>query len=177
MLGTHVTEDIVYDRKIFPAGKVFIKEGEEAYHAYLVQSGTVRVYKTKEDGDEIEITELGAGAILGESALILDEPRNASAQAVSSTTVIVISRDDFERKMQKVDETIQKVLKLMSMKLGSLNKDAMKRHEDAHKRDFEAEAIVDSFCRKMSPERQEKFKEEITPHMTGLIRALKNFKG
>lgn len=165
----------IHDRKTIEAGKTFIKEGEQAYHAYLIQSGKCRVY-TERSGEKVELAILEAGAIVGEAALIMDEPRGASVEAMETTTVIPITRDEFELKLHKTESTIKGVLKLLSQRLNTQNANTIGAFEESRYIDEDAESIVKSFSKKMSEERREQFEEKILPHMNGLVKALKAFK-
>lgn len=168
-------KDQVLDRKTFEAGKIFIKEGDEGYHAYLIQSGKCRVF-TEREGEQIELAILEAGDIVGEAALIMDEPRGASVETLESTTVIIITREDFERKLIRVDDTVKGVLRLLSQRLETQNTQTIHKHDEARIIDKDADLIVESFCRKMSPERKAQFRKQILPHMNNLIKSLKKFK-
>lgn len=165
----------VLDRKTIEAGRIFIHEGDDGYCAYLVQSGRVRVF-TMKDEKKIELAQLGPGSIIGEVALILDEPRGASVETIESSVVVTISRDDFEQKLRKSDKTIRGVLKLLSQRLKSQNFEAVRKKELQDSFDDQALALMESFSKKMSEEKRLLFMEEVTPHMNNLIKALKAFK-
>ncbi len=166
----------VQDRKTYEAGKVFIKEGEEGYTAFLIQSGSVRVYTTVGE-KEIDLAELGPGSIVGEVALILDEPRGASVQTLEPTVVATITRDDFELRLRKSDKAVRGILKLLSQRLKYQNRDMVRKSQKADSVDDTAMALMHNFSQNMSMERREAFMKEITPHMNNLIKALKAFKG
>ncbi|MEM7679808.1 MAG: cyclic nucleotide-binding domain-containing protein [Pseudomonadota bacterium] len=169
--------DDIQNRLVLEAGKTFIQEGEEGYNAYLVQSGKVRVY-TEKDDKKIELAELGPGSIIGEVALILDEPRGASVETVEPSTVITITRNEFEEKLTRADKTIRGVLKLLSQRLIKQNIEAVKKHELEEVIDDHALAIMQSFSKQFKDDgKQSLFMEEVLPHMNRLIKALKAFKG
>ena len=44
-------ERVILERRFVPKGSIVIHEGDDAYSAYLIQSGTVSVY-SKVDGIE-----------------------------------------------------------------------------------------------------------------------------
>lgn len=79
-------------RVVFPPGTVIFTEGEVGTTAFVVEIGKVRIYKTREDR-QIEIGEVRRGGIFGEMALIDDQPRMATAEAVEETTCVLIPKD------------------------------------------------------------------------------------
>lgn len=164
-----------YERKSVEAGKIFVVEGEEAYEAYLIQSGKVRVF-TEQDGKEITLAEIGPGNIIGEASLIMNEPRSASVEALEATTMIVITRQDFEKLMGKTDQTIQSVLKLLTSRVKGQNTQTVNTQIENENIDQDSALITESFARSMTPERKEKFIRDVGPHMSNLIKSLKAFK-
>lgn len=101
----------VLERKIFPAGALIFREGEEGNRAYVVQSGMVEIIKNGEDGEAILGT-IVEGGIFGEMALVDDQPRMASARAVKSTTLIAVPREVFRQKLATTDPFIRALLNI-----------------------------------------------------------------
>jgi CRP-like cAMP-binding protein len=99
--------DPVFDRSVIPANKVFIKANEENSRAYVIQTGQVRSYIIDENDEKIEIARYGEGTIIGEVCLVIDDPIPMYYEAVESSTVITITRQDFEKKFAKADNVIQ----------------------------------------------------------------------
>ena len=99
------------DRKVIPAGERVFREGDVANQAYLVQKGRIEIVKSV-GGKELVLGSVGEGAILGEMGLIDDAPRMASAVAVESATILVITRAIFEEKLAKTDPFIRRLLKI-----------------------------------------------------------------
>lgn len=166
----------IYDRKAVPAGTVFIRQGTEGYDAFLIQAGRVRVFR-EENSTEIDLVELEEGNIIGEIALIMDEPRTASVQAITDVTLVIITREDFQRMMLKSDQTVQSVLKLLSTRLKARNAETVAEAQEKNVIDPDALLITQSFARNMKPDRKALFIEMVAPHMSALIKALKAFKG
>ena len=68
-------------RKTFAPGEIIIHEGEVGDAAYMIVSGSCRAFRALNEGQETLVT-MNAGDVFGEMALLLDEPRAASVQAV-----------------------------------------------------------------------------------------------
>jgi CRP-like cAMP-binding protein len=111
---------VILERRFVPKGGVFIKQGDEAYSAYLIQSGLVSVY-SKVDDEVLELAQLGAGEICGEMALVSDGCRTASVKALEDCNLIVITRTAFEEKLSRLDPTIYAIINMLISRLKKLN--------------------------------------------------------
>jgi eukaryotic-like serine/threonine-protein kinase len=78
-------------RKLFQPGALIIREGDIGDAAYMIVSGRCRAYRTVGDSQETLVVMQG-GDVFGEMALLLDEPRAASVEAVDRVTVLVLDK-------------------------------------------------------------------------------------
>lgn len=69
------------------AGETILREGEVGDACYLISAGTVRVHK-----DNVELAVLGPGSFFGEFAVLADQRRHASVQAVDAVELLEIRR-------------------------------------------------------------------------------------
>ncbi|MDD2892243.1 MAG: cyclic nucleotide-binding domain-containing protein [Candidatus Gracilibacteria bacterium] len=77
--------------KKFASGTKIISEGNATDNrAYLIESGSVDVYRQK-----VKIDSLHTGDIFGEMALITDEPRSATVIANSPVEVLIFNKNEF----------------------------------------------------------------------------------
>ncbi len=138
----------ILERRFFPEGQIIISDGDEADRAYIIQSGSVKVYKDK-DGKLVELAKLGAGAIFGETALMFDEPRTATVIAVEDCNLVVITRKVMEEKLEDSDATIRAIVKMMKERIKSANIDRVEKTatnmKDAHKLFNDAFKLVIGF--------------------------------
>jgi len=79
-----------------PAGEIIVREGDPPGPMYVIEQGRVRVYKHS-DGSESHLGFLRAGDFFGALSLFRDEPRAASAQAVSDCTLLRFPPELFRR--------------------------------------------------------------------------------
>ncbi len=114
--------ETVLDRKTCAPGDIIFREGQEGNSAYIVQSGSVEIFKTV-DGKDVLLGRIGKGGIFGEMALIDDNPRMASARAAEASVCIIISRNMFEHKLSKTDPFIRGLLKILAGQIRSLSQD------------------------------------------------------
>jgi serine/threonine-protein kinase len=78
-------------RKLFQPGEVIIREGDVGDAAYMIVSGRCRAFRAVDSGQET-LGMMGSGDVFGEMALLLDEPRAASVEAVDPVTVLVLDK-------------------------------------------------------------------------------------
>jgi CRP-like cAMP-binding protein/rhodanese-related sulfurtransferase len=87
--------------KKYAPGDNIITQGEKGDFYYVIKSGRVSVLKKKKGEEEaIQVAELGVGDAFGEEALIRDDPRNATCQAIEETLVYALNKKDFAQIMQ-----------------------------------------------------------------------------
>jgi hypothetical protein len=78
-------------RQAFGEKQVIIREGDPGDAAYIIVSGRCRAFRQVEDRSETLAT-MGPGDVFGEMALLLDEPRAASVEALEPVTLLVLDR-------------------------------------------------------------------------------------
>ena len=108
------------DRRVFFKGDMVVKEGEEGLRAYLIEQGSVEVFRTV-GGRKVMIGKRGKGNVLGEMALIDSALRVASAVATEKTTCVVISRAEFERLVIRTSPLMKGLLRVLVANVRSLD--------------------------------------------------------
>jgi CRP-like cAMP-binding protein len=91
--------------RLAPARKLYL-EDDEADSAFIVVKGRISLYREQE-GERVEITSVGPGAMLGEMALIADTRRLTSADAATDAEVLRLNRSMFRRILEEYPETAQ----------------------------------------------------------------------
>lgn len=76
----------------FAPGDKLMTEGDVGHEAFMITQGSCRVVRHV-DGEEIRIAEIGPGDVVGEMALLLDEPRGATVEATTEVVATVLDRD------------------------------------------------------------------------------------
>lgn len=84
-------------RQRLPAGAVVCRQGERGHRAYIVESGELRVLHVDPDGIEQEVARLGPGGFLGETSLLLGEPRDATVEVARDATLLCLDKEDFDQ--------------------------------------------------------------------------------
>ncbi len=87
--------------KSYPKGSVILFEDDPGDSLFVVRAGRVKVVLVAEDGREVILGILGVGEHFGELSLIDDQPRSAHVVAMEESTLLVLRRDDFRRRVEQ----------------------------------------------------------------------------
>jgi cGMP-dependent protein kinase len=79
------------ERRRYAAGETIVRQGDEAHHFFLIQSGTISVTK---DGGQVRT--LGRWDYLGERALLLEEKRSATCSAQDTVICFMLDAKVFK---------------------------------------------------------------------------------
>jgi len=136
--------------KTFKAGDTLMSEGEKGEHAYIIETGTVEIL-VKKGTHLIQIGTRGEGSLIGEMAMIDDQPRTATVRAVDDCTAIEISRNDFASHVNQADPILKMFLHvimtryrdmLTRMNFKPANNIATKAEDIEHSTASHAEALT-----------------------------------
>ena len=103
----------ILQRQIYDSGDLIFKEGDDGRLAYVVEEGEVEIFVIIDDHEQVLGT-VGKDGIFGEMALIDNQPRMANARATKSTTIICVTRQMFDEKLNQADPFIRGLLKILA---------------------------------------------------------------
>jgi CRP-like cAMP-binding protein len=78
-------------------GELVFQRGDPGDAMYLIRTGQVRIFIRDTEDNEVTFRFYGAGQIIGEFALIDDQPRSASADAYDLAQLLILEKSDFLR--------------------------------------------------------------------------------
>lgn len=96
------------------AGERLVTQGEHPEFFYVIQSGRVKVFRETADGIRTDLTELGGGAYFGEVALITGQPRTASVEAMEESTLIKVSKEEFDHLLDHNPQLARHIINQLS---------------------------------------------------------------
>ena len=99
------------------AGDVIFREGDQAQELFVIRSGEVRI----QIGNRT-IAELSADSIFGEMALIDNEPRSATAIAVTDVELVSVSEKQFLFLVSQTPYFALRVMRVLAQRLRATNK-------------------------------------------------------
>lgn len=107
----------------YQSGEVIFREGEAGNRLYLIIAGEVRISRQIPGSGEEALAVLKAGALFGDMAVFDRSERSTDAFSNGGTTVLTISRTDFEMVLDFNRDLSHKVLwavvRLLSSRLRS----------------------------------------------------------
>lgn len=103
--------------KSYPKGSVILFEDDPGDALFVVRAGRVKVVLVAEDGREVILGILGVGEHFGELSLIDDQPRSAHVIAMEDSTLLVLRRDDFRKRVEANPSVAWSLLAELSRRL------------------------------------------------------------
>ena len=94
-------------RKIFKTGDIIMRQGDKGDCAYIIEKGLVEILIEKSNGDITRVGTRGAGTIIGEMAVVDNEPRMATIKAMEECHLLEITKEDFTRRLKTADPVLQ----------------------------------------------------------------------
>lgn len=109
-----------YRLRFVNANEVFFKEGDVANSVYLVKSGKMKAYKSK-DGAEVFLGYIHPGEFVGEMAYLHGETRSANVMSLTDCELIEIPLNSFETVLFTKPSWSKALMKTLSTRLKTAN--------------------------------------------------------
>jgi len=111
------------DTDAFKAGELLFEEGDVGDRAYLIKSGEVEIlYKV--GNEERVLARLGKGEIFGEMSVIDEQPRMASARVAEDTELAVITKENIESRLARLENSDMVMRRMIDVFLRRLRGEA-----------------------------------------------------
>lgn len=85
----------IIEMSSFKAGEIVFSRGDAGDRFYIVLNGKIRIIRMGENNKELNLALLTRGDHFGETAIITQHPRNATARATEDSVLLSISSDVF----------------------------------------------------------------------------------
>ena len=106
----------------YQAGELVFSKGDSGSAMFLVLSGKVQIFLPPEGGAErVDLKEAAEGEHFGELALFDEKPRSASAEAVTDTVLLELSREHFVSDIVRSEAAVLAILSEMAVRLRDTN--------------------------------------------------------
>ncbi len=103
--------------KEYAKDETIFRQGDESREVYFVRKGKVRIYKISPSGNETSIAIFTTNDVIGELAAIDQEPRSASAKAMTAVALLAMSQERFLYTLQTVPRFGMGMARLLAHKL------------------------------------------------------------
>jgi CRP/FNR family transcriptional regulator, cyclic AMP receptor protein len=112
-------ERLVEDFRVreYTRDEIIFRQGDDSREIYVVLKGKVRIFKISPSGNETSISIFSTYDLIGEQAAIANRPRNASAKAIGSVSLLTMSQDRFLRHLEAIPTLALNLTRLLSQKL------------------------------------------------------------
>lgn len=114
-----------FERLVLRTGEVVFNEGDVGAHAYVVETGEIRISRRRDGDQELTLAHLGRGDLFGELALLDDQPRAASATALVDCELMTLDRPSFEHQLHEHPERARRLFKVFAARMRSMDELAM----------------------------------------------------
>jgi CRP-like cAMP-binding protein len=104
-------------KRSFNKRTVLFSEGEKTGKLWVINKGSIHVYKTTPEGKEITLYVHGKGSVLGLLSVLTDDVYSVSGEAVEDIDVMVIDKRAFTEFLKEYPETALQWLKMMASRL------------------------------------------------------------
>jgi CRP-like cAMP-binding protein len=105
------------DQVTLAKGKTMTKQGEPGREAFIILSGKAIVKRSGK-----KVATLGTGSVVGELSLLDNGPRTATVVCDTECQVLVISRGNFLRVIDKVPALAHKLFGALAMRIRDLDR-------------------------------------------------------
>ena len=105
------------EARLVKAGSIIFREGDEANEFFVIRSGQVRIQLGNRT-----LAELSADNIFGEMALIDNQPRSATAVAITDAELVPVSERQFLFMVSQTPYFALKVMRVLAQRLRTTSK-------------------------------------------------------
>ena len=103
-------------RRTVAAGEQLFASGSPGDQLFIVLDGTIQILMPSQDGDVL-VERFQRGGMLGEITVLDDQPRTATAQAASPSTLLAIQRNDFHVFLERFPHYRQRLISILAQRL------------------------------------------------------------
>ncbi|WP_018248444.1 Crp/Fnr family transcriptional regulator [Orenia marismortui] len=111
----------IVTKKVYKKNEIIFLEGDLGDSIYLVLDGLIKVFRTGSTGREKTLSLLGRGDFFGEMALLDNNFRSASVQAIKSSQVYIIDKVKFYKLLSDFPQIPLKIIVKLSQRLRKAN--------------------------------------------------------
>ena len=94
---------------VLQPGEILFKDGDPGHHMYVVMGGNLTIFKEGQ-----EISTINSGQVFGEMSIIESKNRSATVQAADKTTLLEITKPQFNSLMASNDQFLFSLLNTLS---------------------------------------------------------------
>src|SRR4051812_30614964 len=159
----------ILDRQFVPAGTLIIEQGTLGTRAFMIETGGLEVFIVDEQGNELSLTSLGPGAMVGEMAALSDGLRTASVRTSEDSVIITIPAHDLHSSMKASEGLYKRLIRMMMTRMNDTNMKLLQKEQQLADIEKASRENIENVAAYLS-DKQRKLKKELVP-MLGQIKA------
>jgi len=105
------------EKRTFLEGEILFAEGQQGTRAFIIKKGSVTVTRATKGGWEKHVATIKEGNIVGEMSLIDDSPHSVTATARQDGEAMVLTRDEYKKRLENSDKVLALLLRTFADKL------------------------------------------------------------
>lgn len=105
----------------FRANDIIFQEGDPGSEMFIILTGSVKVLISAPNGNKMVVSQLKAGDIFGEMALLEGLQRSATVQAVEETTTVAVNECNFESVIAQEPSLALRIMRSLSERIRKQN--------------------------------------------------------
>ena len=107
--------------RTFEPDDVIVKQGNPGIGLFIIVEGKVKIVKTSEPGERLELATHGPGEVVGEMSVLDGANRSADVVAIEQTRCLVLSAWDFKAFMESHPEVALDILPVVVKRFRETN--------------------------------------------------------
>ena len=111
--------------RTYEKDRVLFEEGTYSNTMYIVDTGRIGIFKNYGEPNQIKLAEIDGG-VFGEMGMISDAPRNATAVALETSYVELVSRNELNDYFESFPYMKEQILVTLSKRIRQTDREYMK---------------------------------------------------
>ena len=171
-----MTQNIkILHRQFVPAGTLIIEQGTMGSRAFMVESGSVEVFMKDDSGNEIGLSELGPGSMVGEMAALSDGMRSANVRTKDDCVLISIPAHDLLSSMRASDSLYKRLIKMMTSRMKDTNMRLLQKEKQLADAEKASRTNLEDVASYLST-KQDKLEKQLAPVLSQAKMACEQFQ-
>ncbi len=113
--------------RTFQVDEEIVSEGSTGLGLFVITAGRVEVVKGTGE-DRVVLAELGEGDIIGEMALVDDQPRSATIKTLEPTSCLLITRSSFQSLVDQEPDIAWCIVPILATRIRALQEELITGH-------------------------------------------------
>ncbi|AUG51784.1 ABC transporter transmembrane domain-containing protein [Thalassospira marina] len=116
-------------RLTYKRGEIIVKQGEPGDAAFIVISGRGEIWLTTEEAQTLKLRDVEPKEVIGEIALLVDQPRSATIRVVEDMTVLKLDKAEFLGLVRQDQAVSVQLLRVLAERLDLTTKQLSSRDQ------------------------------------------------